>query len=306
VRNRKVIRPPSKSAIAAIAFAPDGSLAALGQFPDEPHPAVTLWQVPDFTPVRQVDARRGEAALRLSFSTVGNSLAIVYSSSELVISEIEDNAQQTIKSEMPIVDDARFAPNADRIVVCGSGLEVRSHHGRQAIWALGREAPDDSPDAAPIAADISPDGTLVAAVIPGVRGVGLYEPDRRRQIGTLSNAPSGARMVRFDPTGRFVAAVDANGGAAHLWDLKQRQKIEIDVFSLDLSEYLSVAFDREGKRMALGSVAGVITVISIPHGRVVLDRRLVEGRIWDVAFSPITDHLLVGAEDGIARWVALS
>jgi WD40 repeat protein len=107
--------------------------------------------------------------------------------------------------------------------------------------------------------------------------------------------------AQFSPdAGQIVSASD--DGTVRLWEVKTgRSRV---VPTLDGSKY-AAAIDASGKRIAIGGATPL--VIQAPDGTPRLRLRGHHGYVNALAFSPDSQHLLTGSDDGTARvWNARS
>jgi WD40 repeat protein len=199
----------------SVAFAPDGTKLAVGNWMSEEHPAiVTLWEWPARRRLAEVGPFPGTINA-LVFSPDGSRLVIADSSGQVLLWDVAAGreiarwqAHESGFLGMALSPDGRLLATA------------RYVDGAVRLW----DATDGRPrgalevSAGVAALAFSPDGTLLAMA----RGDGfatLSDVASGGQVGAV-RVPSGSlHAVAFSEDGRLLAT-GGNDGAVRLWDVK--------------------------------------------------------------------------------------
>jgi WD40 repeat protein len=108
--------------------------------------------------------------------------------------------------------------------------------------------------------------------------------------------------MRFSPDGRRLAVVRlAAGHSISLCDVSACR--ETAHLAWDGSNFNSMAFSEDGRRVAVAADSPVVWVLDTDTGRVVVQLRTDRLRVMGVAFHPGGDRLLTGSPDGtVQEW----
>ena len=119
--------------------------------------------------------------------------------------------------------------------------------------------------------------------------------------------------LAFHPAGRLLAAASEKESTVQLWDIASGRMVGTPL--MHGGPIKVIVFSPDGKRLATGSVTAAldpVTQKAIPIGGEAhlwdaesgnsLGAPLLHPMpVWSLAFSPQSDRLLTGCEDGIAR-----
>lgn len=145
---------------------------------------------------------------------------------------------------------------------------------------------------------VSPDGRYLATVLE--KDVSIWGARRGDRIHQLTH-PADVVRVAYSPDGTQLLA-GCEDHLAYLWDLRQEKVAR--TFRLD-DTVGSVAFSRDGTRIALGGWDGAVAVYDPATGRQVAAGVQGAGGINAVAFSPDGRRLATAGGDGAAHlWAA--
>ena len=103
---------------------------------------------------------------------------------------------------------------------------------------------------------------------------------------------------QFSPDGKQIVSA-SHDDTVRLWNVKTGRSRDVPVIAGEGSKF-AAAIDETGQRIAIGG-ASPIVVIQAPDGSPRLRLRGHEGNVNALVFSPDSEHLLTGSDDGTAR-----
>jgi WD40 repeat protein len=257
-----------------LAFSPDGKSVASAN--DDG--AVTLWDVVSATP-RETLRGHSHAVEQLVFSADGNALYTVSFDGNVV-------ACAPLLNTGGEVTALAFARD-------GRTLAAATRFGRVTIWNLAtRSLRHDSITAAGfrLGLEFTPDGTLVA---DSGGGVELWDVGTGRSLGRIGLTSASDDSLSAD--GRLVAFARGGGSAsfAEVWRIAERSLVA-DLAADDDGSALTVALSPDGRLLALGGYAKLVSLWQVHTGKLV--HELDVGGAEDLEFSP--DGRIVVASSG--------
>ena len=297
-RVRQPDPPPEYAApvpVSALAFHPDGTRLASAGYHE-----VLLWSLPDGRLLRRI-TNVAERVYGLAFHPDGRRLAVA-AGTPGVLGEVKvfDTADGALVADLGVADDAflavAFAADGGRLVACGTDhtvrlfetdsrrpLDERSDHadwvravafapdGRRIVTAsrdatakvldvaAGRLTATFAGHAAPVTtACWLPDGALVAT--GGEDGaVRLWNPDSGKETRRIGGFAGGVEVLCLVGADR-LAAGDRSGTVRvqRVGDGK-----EVASFPAGPSPPTSLAASRDGRQVAVGSLDGGITLVTL-------------------------------------------
>jgi WD40 repeat protein len=129
--------------------------------------------------------------------------------------------------------------------------------------------------------------------------VRIWEVATQILLHTLRSGPESVSTIAVSPDGRLVAS---GGGRLCLWDVDTGE-----LMCMPLEKYIgSLAFNRTGRRLVLGSSDSYVTVVDIRFGsfRLTTDTFILKGHtsyVNDVSSSPSGSLLASAGQDGTLR-----
>ena len=150
---------------------------------------------------------------------------------------------------------------------------------------------------------VSPDGKVIASTGEkhGLtqRTVHLWDAGTGEKIKDIGSDSWGIHDAVFSEDGKMLATAGQDGGV-QVWDWKEGRRIR----SFSLDSISSVAFSRDGKRLALvRGNPGTIQIRDLATGEKVPDFHVHEGAVESVAFSPDGRTVATGGAQGeIILW----
>lgn len=301
------------SAIYTLDISPDGKYLIIGQVGDFPGGIIgnlTLWRLPELELLGEIESFYYDAG-ELHFERIGcvrfthDSKKLVFTIAELSKSQDIywydlENQDLTIvpsfSAEIAWIAAARESP---RIVTSGQTVEVwRTNPFQNIFRSVGGYIARSSWNLAPAA--LTADGKYLAVAGIDSDRVLIYDVDRQTIIRSLADGPLTAQWTIFSPDSQYLAVIaKTSEWNISVWDLEEN--IDTPKFSTSFSTYLCLRFHPRGKYLAGGTYSGCISILQLEDGESVVFKRIHNGRIYDLAFTPDGTKIFSGGDDGLLR-----
>jgi WD40 repeat protein len=323
-------------AVSSAVFSPDGSLVATGARGGEARVFGTR------THAVLHDLKPGSPVSRVAFSPNGRTLAVGTRAGRTLLYATRTGKPERTLRQSGAVLDLVFAGGGRYVVTAAprnvldiwdaaSGALLHTESAPQAARAASV-----SPSARKLA--VSPDGSLVADVLPGDPAVRVYDvesgilvasPQQPGEATDAAFSPSGGYLVTtgrrnafvwdtrtwtqlhvlvgheapitdlaFAPDGRVVTA--SVDSQARVWDPATGASL-FTLVAAHQQKVLAVAFSHDGRQIATSSADATARVWDSPFGKI---PTLLAGHtdaVTGVSFSPDDELLLTASADGFAR-----
>ena len=112
--------------------------------------------------------------------------------------------------------------------------------------------------------------------------------------------PGAANAFSLSPDGEILA-YGTKEDTVHLWQLSDRNRIAT-LSSNSVSSIYSLDFSPDGEYLAAGSSDGTVTIWQLNNSIEVYRLTNHPGRVIDIAFTPLGDHLIVGTPQQLWVW----
>ncbi len=297
----KTLTPSNRRPIYTLDVHPDDRQLALGQqSDDEGNPYLGLWNLDDLQLVSAVESGAHGLALMARYAPDGRTLAYVNSDLVVRFYDLARQEKHVPQLDNPNVKWLSYARRADRLALSGALTQVWDGGRQGVIWTLpGQTAVTDRAHV-PAVAGLSADGTRVAVAGAEDDKLLIFDVERGSREQELEGAPRQARWVSFDPSGRYVAAIEWLSHGTLLWDVRSGEQLLPQLFNSRRESLWSLCFHPDGEHLALGMLSGYVLVVRLADGEYVVDQRAHAGRVWDLAFTPDGKHLISGGDDAVA------
>jgi WD40 repeat protein len=303
----KSLTPSNRRPIYTLDVHPDGRQLALGQqSDDEGNPYLGLWSLDDLQPASAVESGGYGLALMARFAPDGRTLAYVNSDLVVRFYDLARQEKRVPQLDNPNVKWLSYAQGTGRLALAGALTQVWDESRQGVIWTLpGQTAVPDRAHV-PAVAGLSADGTRVAVAGAEADKILIFDVERGSREQELEGAPRQARWVSFDPSGRYLAAIEWLSHGTLLWDVRSGEQLLPRIFHSRRESFWSLCFHPDGEHLALGMLSGYVLVVRLADGEYVVDQRAHAGRVWDLAFTPDGKHMISGGDDAVAHVWELS
>ncbi len=319
------------SAIASVAFSPDGKILASGDWEGR----IKLWGVRTGKELKTLSAH-SELVQSVVFSPDGKSLASAGSDNLIKVWDTtRGTAIATFPAQDGVVNAISFSPDGralasggqDLIVIWdmttrqilkrltgfpgwvtsveyspgGNLLASGTSGGSTILWDLAQEKKLKELKRSSSSISFSPDGQTLASSGHDDNLILLWDITKEQESAALSGHSETVHSVSFSPDGTILAS-GGNDAKVKLWDFARGK--ELGTLDSNIREIESVAFSPDGKILASGGDKKVELWDVLTRQKI---KTLVAQEEWvrTVAFSPDGKELAVGSSDGtITLWGA--
>ncbi|MDI6102320.1 serine/threonine-protein kinase [Actinoplanes sp. NEAU-A12] len=286
------------SAVYTAEYRPDGAMVATGG-----SDRIDLWSVADhrFTPVASLRTGRGETS-DLAFSPDGRVLASAGGRLHLW-----DVAGVTRLAEIDGDgwDSVQFSGDGERLLTVSDTIglwDVRDRTRPRSLWRTAGAVTRGG-------ARLSPDGSVLAGVAEGeVLTLWATPADGPpRELARIGDADA-VIHVAFSPDGKLLAAATVTDGV-RIYDLSDPARPRYrGSFGQDEGPTTTMAFDRAGATVAVGSGERAVALWSVADPQRPVPVRVLRrdgGWISSIDFTPDGTRLLTAGWQGAATSAAL-
>ncbi len=307
---------PQSSAIATIAFSPDGKLlAAIARDSNQ----IRVWSVE--TGVLQFRLQSGDGAItQLAFSPDGQWLATVDTQHMVQLWQVRSGQIHRKLSHPTEVRDLAFSPDGERLLTAsGSEVHIWEVKNRRSHQVLSHPHQVNciafSPNGLAIAT-ASRDGSVRFWQAPGAMIQDSYPWQKMVSSKPLHTPSSSLSQVLFSPNGRVVAVSDQQN-RVWLWEVSTgKLKLQLGrsnnlknpthpeqgmvAFSPD-SQYLATT----GWEISANQPIPMVQLWNVQSGQLIDVLRGYSGALKSIQFSPDGSLIATAGTDGAARlWAA--
>ncbi|HEX8174255.1 MAG TPA: WD40 repeat domain-containing protein [Pyrinomonadaceae bacterium] len=301
------LHPRTNQPIYALDASPDGRVLALGQQSDPAGNAyLTLWDLATLDQLREVESGLVEMIHSARFAPDNTALAYVRNDMHVHLYDLGQQESDILPTEDGEVHKVSYAFNRNVFVASGSSIEVWDGERRDSLWTLiGQQAEEQRGELTLLGA-LDPDATRVAVIGTQAGEAVVYDLSSKSVVQSLPGAPARARSLAFDPSGHYLAAIEANSNGIIIWDTRSGEPHLPQLFNMQARDYCSLAFHPDGEHMALGMLGDYVLIVRLKDGAFVFDKPVHRGQVWDLAFTRDGHRLISGGHDGVAYLYDLS
>jgi WD40 repeat protein len=287
---RKPIKTKSRKPILTLDVSPDGQQFVLGQ------ERLFVGSVKDARVESDVAGEKNEKIIMARYSPSGGAVAYIDTGDGLHLYDVESGEVSKPKLKNKNLTWIDYAARADRLAVTGAHTQVLDGGSMEVVWTLpGKPRKADGTLAL---AALSADGKRVAVAGAEAGKVLIFEVESGELVGTLEDAPDGARRLSFDPRGRFLAAVESNSHGLFFWNVRSGKRHLPETYGAENQGSWSMCFHPKGAYAAVGRVVGFLSLEDLKSGAPLWLEKHKRGYIWDMAFTPDGKQLLTGGNGG--------
>jgi WD40 repeat protein len=163
-----------------------------------------------------------------------------------------------------------------------------------------RQSPDGKPSGIVC---ISEDGARLLYQMAAPAQVLLLNAQSGRVLRRLTGSPPELQALALDAKCRFAGAIEYETRGTFLWDLESGNPLWPELFNARMTHNWCLRFSPTEARVALGMTTGFVFSVNLGNGAIEFERKLHEGRVWDLAFSRDGQELFTAGEDGTVNRV---
>jgi WD40 repeat protein len=289
---KKLVRLKHSAQVWSVAFSPDGRW--LVSTHDDG--SILVWDVAERELAASFDGHRASVH-SVAFSPDGKRLASAGEDRSAIVWDTERGEKQAVLiGDANRITSVAFSPDGERLA--SSDMDANT-----ILWDLENRKPEithgytgvGGSKASSYCVAFSPDGRFLAST------TAVYDCRDGRQVfdlgamrRTYGMAMGEAYGAAFSPDGKLLACATDNG-ALNLWDTEQWQLV--DNVQLSSTPLISVSFAPDGKGLVIGDDDGVVRLWHLNPLRpmAVLGRH--SARIKSVCFSPDGGEVASGGDD---------
>ncbi|KAG0054736.1 wD repeat domain [Linnemannia elongata] len=281
--------------VKGIAFSPDSQSIVSGM-----DSKVMLWDAPTGTLISSFDGH-SHSVYGVTFSPDGLTLVSGSDDGTLRLWETSSSPSRTVvQNQISDAVKVAYSPDGpsvlfiDRLGVLRQGDATTGEGGSvsfefpnlESIYSLAF-----SSDVSQIAA-----GCVDGSVRSWDRGTGAAAP-------VLEGHSSAVRLVAYSTCGRWIASSD-DDRTVRMWDFRGTEKryVLIDAGAGNDSEIVGLKFSPTDHQLAVCSEGGKVWLFNPETGALLTSKKLVEGSILALDYSPNGQQLAFSTDTSIALW----
>jgi WD40 repeat protein len=216
------------------------------------------------------------------------------------IYEFELLNQSRRKLDVDVQNPRWLSIGAGSKYLCVAGDTTRVYDLARREFVLTEALPDrPSPDGKPAGlACVSDDGARLVYQMNAPAQLVLFNAQTLRVLRRLTGGPAEVQALAIDPTGQYAGVIEFETRGTFLWRLETGLPHLPELFNAHMTHNWSMRFSPDGKRLALGMTTGFVYAVNLETGHIEFERKLHEGRVWDLCFARDGSELYTAGEDG--------
>lgn len=208
--------------------------------------------------------------------------------------------QSRRKLELEVHNPRWIHVGADGKQLTVSGDVTRVWDLARQDFVLGDALPArPSPDGKPAGlAAVSEDGTRLIYQMCEPAQIVVINAQSLRVLRRLTGGPPEVQSLVMDARCRFAGVIEYESRGTFIWDVQSGLPHLPQVFNAHMTHNWAMRFAPDGERVALGMTTGFVYTVNLRTGSFEFERKLHEGRVWDLCFSRDGSELYSAGEDG--------
>lgn len=192
--------------------------------------------------------------------------------------------------------------------LCVSGDIARVYDLAKQEFVLAHCLPErPSPDGKPSGlVCISEDGARLLYQMAAPAQILLLNAQSGRVLRRLTGSPPDLQALALDARGRYAGAIEYETRGTFLWDLDSGNPLWPELFNARMTHNWCIRFSPTEARVAMGMTTGFVFSVNLNNGVIEFERKLHEGRVWDLAFTRDGQELYSAGEDGTVNRITFN
>jgi eukaryotic-like serine/threonine-protein kinase len=298
--------------VISVAFTPDGKrLISSGiseplrkwRIPKGTAGDVKLWDAQTGRPLHLQLGSPSDNVAAVALSPDGTRLAATRRDHAVLVWDLATGDPSTLEGPADrTASVVNFSPDSRRLVSLHHLNESSSHDGpvMMKVWDLTSRKSVLTLDRLPAllwGVSFSPDGKRLVANVFRPGTVSVYDAETGGEVFSCKDPDGSVRGAVFSPDGKRLATTGEKG--VRIWDVATHKPVA--VWPADSAGGFCLRYSRDGKRLAMGCIEGVVEVWDTATGQKVKTFKGDSGNIRAMAFSPDGTRLATGGADGTLR-----
>lgn len=215
-------------------------------------------------------------------------------------------ARRKLELEVPNPRHLCVGNQGKWLAVCGDVARVYDLARQEFVLAHclpERPSPDGKPSGLVCVSD---DGARLLYQMAAPAHVLLLNAQSGRVLRRLTGSPPELQALAIDARCQFAGAIEYETRGTFLWDLESGNPLWPELFNARMTHNWCMRFSPTEPRLAIGMTTGFVFSVNLTTGTIEFERKLHEGRVWDLAFTRDGQELYTAGEDGAVCQVRFS
>jgi WD40 repeat protein len=219
--------------------------------------------------------------------------------------EFDTLNQTRRKLELEVPNPRWISIGAQGKWLCVCGDVPRVYDLARQEFVLSQSLPErPSPDGKPSGlVCVSEDATRLLFQMSAPAQIILLNTQSGRVLRRLTGSPPDLQTLAMDAKCRYAAAIEYETRGTFVWNLETGNPHLIELFNARMTHNWCMRFSPTEPRLAIGMTTGFVFSVNLVTGTIEFERKLHEGRVWDLCFSRDGQELYTAGEDGTVNRV---